>query len=403
MKHWTVCLLLAAMLLPLFGCAAENAPVDETKDVVCSGNIVLSEEELSVAATDFAIALLQSVHTEGATTVVSPLSVMTAIAMTANGAAGQTRAQIEQMLGASIEQWNDRFAAAGESDSLISANSIWIRNTPNLTVKEDFLNIAEMRYGAEVCRAAFDETTCSEINEWVSENTDGRIEKIVETISADTAMYLINALCFEADWANPFYENEVMSGEFHAADGTNETVELMRGDVTRYLEGENVVGFCKDYVDDRFTFLALLPDETITAEDYLDTLSAETLSAILSGETKKGLYVSLPKLTLQTELTLNDALCNMGMTDAFDAGKADFSALADVADGELYIGRVAHQTQLTIDTQGTKAAAATSVEMMFRMSIKQEKIELTRPFLLAIWDNEFDLPVFLGIVNSTES
>lgn len=392
MKRRTVCLLLAtAMLLPLFGCASNPAPTEET---------ALTEEELSAAAVDFALALLKNAHTEGETAVVSPLSVLTALALTANGAAGETRAQLERMLGASVGQWNAWLSDAEESESLLSADSVWIRDTDAFAVREAFLRTAQEQYRAEVCRAAFDESTCAEINAWVSEHTDGRIERMLESISADAAMYIINALSFEADWAYAFEENKVTSGKFYAADGTTQTVELMNGDVTRYLCGENAVGFCKDYADDRFTFLALLPDESLTAEEYLATLTGEKLLSLLANETGKSVCVTMPKLSFETGFTLNDALRSMGMTDAFDANRADFSELADCTDGALYVGKVAHQTSLTVDTQGTRAGAATSVEMLFRMLIKQESISLTRPFLMAIWDNRCQMPVFLGIINS---
>lgn len=403
-------LLLGAMLLPLFGCASANV----REGTVVSGSIILLNEredhvaqygasaELSEAAVDFAVELLKNSAAEGENTVLSPFSALTALALTANGAAGETRTQTEAVLGAPTQQWNAWFATLMPSQSLLSANSVWLRENKGLNVETDFLYTASDCYDAEVYRALFDAETCEYINAWVTEHTDGQIEKLLDGIQENTMLYLLNALSFKAEWEDPFRANNVKQGEFIASDGSVQPVTLMYGTQSRYLADESAEGFIKEYADGRYSFVALLPKQGVSAEEYLQTLTGERLRALLDGETKAHLSVAIPKLTVETDLLLNDALRAMGMTDAFDEGTADLTALGQYRGGRLYVGQVTHKTLLSLDERGTTAGAVTSVEIPTRTAGIGKELLLNRPFLLAIWDNEGDMPVFFGIINRVD-
>ena len=290
--------------------------------------------------------------------------------MTANGAAGETLTQMESVLGLPLEELNaylrtyaDQLPAEkGGRCSL--ANSIWLRDQADrLTVEQPFLDAAAAYYDASVFRAPFDESTLRDINAWVSDHTGGLIPSIVEEIPESAVIYLINALAFEGEWEDIYREDQVHDGTFTTEDGREQPAELMYGAESAYLEDGLAAGFLKYYQGRNYAFAALLPNEGVSLDDYLASLTGEHLRDLLTHPQDTLVQTAIPKFTAETTVELNDALSALGMADAFDAGLADFSAMGTSPDGPLYISRVLHRTHLTLDERGTKAGAATAVEM----------------------------------------
>ena len=179
--------------------------------------------EAAAAATDFSLRLFRAAKETDQNTLLSPASVLAALAMTANGAKGDTLTQMEQTLGLSRNELNVFFrswlnALAGDG-TLKQANSVWFTADARFTVNGDFLQTNADFYGADVYRAPFDQETLKAINDWVKAKTDGMIPEILDKIPPEAVMYLINALAFEAKWAVPYTEYAVQEGEFRCADG----------------------------------------------------------------------------------------------------------------------------------------------------------------------------------------
>ncbi len=367
-------------------------------------------------ATDFSLKLWQDVSRDGGNdnTLVSPLSVMMALAMTANGADGETLAQLERVL-CTDESGNacdigtiDKYMSAymestdTENSKLSIANSIWIRDLPKpVAIKGDFLKANEQYFAAEVRRTLFDQSTVNEINGWVSDKTDGMIDSIIDNIPEETVMFLINALAFDAEWESPYYKEDISDGKFTASDGTSEDAEMMYSEEYGYIHGEYATGFIKDYADGRYSFAALLPEEGMRADDFAETLDTAQFIEMIDGAKSEKVVTTMPKFSFEYSGELNSALKSLGVTDAFDADDADFSLLSD--DGkDLYINRVIHKTFIEVNERGTKAGAATAVEMNETSAMESEPhyVTLDRPFVFAIIDNYTSLPVFLGTVNS---
>ncbi len=413
-KPWIVICavaLLLAMAVNLSGCAARVQAADLMEGI--SGNRVKGKEmDLIFASSqmELAVKLLQGAvdHSEKENLMISPLSVQLALAMTANGAAGQTRQEMEQLLGGNIplERLNEYLYSYVDSltnqkrAKLGIANSIWFRDDEGrLQVEQEFLQRNADYYKAQAYKSAFDEQTIKDMNTWVSLKTDGMIDSIVEEIPEETVMYLINALVFDAKWQVPYKASDVFDGQFTTLDGEKQTVDMMHSEEDLYLEDDKITGFLKEYEGAGYSFAALLPKEGVELYDYISTLTAESLTELLSDPKTGAVRATMPKFSFDYELTMNETLKALGMPTAFCGDQADFSAMAHSNRGNIFIGDVLHKTYLSVDELGTKAGAVTKVEMMEECGIfTQWQISLDRPFVFLILDRTNNLPLFMGIV-----
>ena len=390
----------------------EAAPAEEEFRNPVTGGCPIEPGAASVtsdaaAPMDFALRLLQSTHTEDKNTLVSPLSVFSALAMTANGADGSTLAQMETVLGMAQEDmgtWLDSYLT-DQGRELKLANAIWFTDDDRLTVQPGFVEDSRNTYRAEVNRAPMNRDTCDAINRWVREKTDGMIPAILEEIPGDAVMYLVNALAFEAQWLEPYEEFQVTSSTFTTQDGQEQDVNLMRSTEHVYYEDDCATGFRKSYDGARYAFVALMPKEGVTVEEYLGNLTGEHLTSLLENPTATTVYAALPKFETEFSTELSDSLKAMGMTDAFDMASADFSAMGTCEDGNLFINRVKHKTHLSVAEQGTRAGAATVVEMVCGAALIQDTktVTLDRPFLYMIVDGWYNYPIFIGTMMDMES
>lgn len=351
----------------------------------------------------------------GENTLISPESVLSALAMTANGAGSSTRSDMESVLcnGMAMEEFNPYMytyinkLTGSEDVSFHLANSIWIKdNADEIQVHEDFLQTDKTYYNADAFLAAFDDETVTDINNWVDTNTNGMIPSLLNEIPEGTVMYLINALAFEGTWETPYEESQINEeGTFTNSNGTEETVPMLNSTEGEYLTGKHATGFIKYYEGGEFAFLALLPKEGMTVEEYVDTLTAEEYLSLYNNREYRDVIVRIPEFSYEYSTELKEPLSNMGMAGAF-LPSADFTNMADTDTGELFISRVLHKTYIELDRAGTKAAAVTAVEMNKEScAIDTEEppmVFLDRPFVYAIIDTETGLPIFMGTVNTVE-
>lgn len=399
MKRFLALLLLAAVLV---GCTNVSASAD-LMDGITPGAVDAADVTAADAAAIAALALtLLRDEAVPANALISPLSIVAALGMTANGAAGETRSQMEAALGLPVEQINALMAglSAGD-DTLRLANGIWFRDA-DLTVRADFLQTNADYYGAAARQTAMDADTVREINAFVEENTGGMIKNMLDRndLSEDTVMCLVNALAFEAEWASVYHKSDVRQGEFTLADGSKTKVDFMYGTESTYLADENATGFIKYYKGRDYAFAALLPNEGVTLDEYIAALDGEKLVNLLAGAESTLVYTALPKFSYTCAVELAEPLARAGMTDAFDAGTADFSQLGESTRGNIYIDRVVHKTYISVAEQGTRAGAATAVMMQDRAAARimeePKRVYLDRPFLYLILDTASNLPVFIG-------
>lgn len=405
MKKKYLALLVAGTLLcsALMGCTKTYAT--DFMDGVKAGTPteVQVQEKTWTGMRDFSVKLLQSTCEEEENTLVSPMSVLSALAMTANGARGETRSQMENTLGGTVEQLNGALTGLGqEEDSpLYLANSIWFAEGGRITPNPDFLQINADYYRAGVFEAPFDQTTVTDINRWVKEHTHGMVEEILKKIPHDTVMYLINALAFEAEWENPYQKDDVWQQAFTNQAGEVQQVSMMHSEETFYLRDDQAQGFMKYYQGGRYAFVALLPDKGNSVLDYVEGLDGQQLKALLDNPTSVPVMTTMPKFESEMEVDLREVLKEMGMDLPFDSAQADFTDLGTSPEGNLYINQVFHKAYLEVEEKGTRGGAATAVEMNTEAAPEEQMVvTLDRPFVYMVVDTSSMLPVFMGTVLS---
>lgn len=414
-KQWIaifLCLsLLATGLLGLTGCAAKVQADDLMKGITpekTSGRA--ADDAFKNGAADFAVRLFQTTWEEGKNSLISPLSVMLALSMTANGAKGEPLAQMEALLGGDIPigELNEYLHAyvgslpSSEKAKLTLANSIWFKDS-GFTVEEDFLQRNADYYGAAAYKSAFDEKTLRDINNWVKENTDGVIDKIVDQMDPYAVMYLVNTVLFDAEWQNIYRKHEVRDGTFTAIDGAKRTVSMMCSNESLYLDDGKATGFLKPYKNG-YSFAALLPNEGgVALDDYIASLTGEGFLTTVKNAKEGPVEAAMPKFSYDYGIEMSDALKALGMTVPFDAELAVFSGLGHSSDGNIYISCVLHKAYIAVDEKGTKAGAATAIEAPAAgVWEDRRRVILDRPFVYAIIDNAAGLPIFIGAVTDIQ-
>ena len=399
-------LLVCAMAVNLTGCTMEVQAKDLMEGI--TPNNVTALDNLSsqnADVTDFAIRLFKASEESGKNTLISPLSVLCALAMTANGAEEETLQQMEEALGITTEDLNlylysyMKNLPQGDKYKLSLANSIWFTEDERFTVNQDFLQANADYYGADIYKAPFNEQTKKDINNWVKQNTDEMIPEILDRVPVDAIMYLVNALAFEAEWSAIYEKNQVREGVFTKEDNTKQNVDFMYGSEGTYLEDENAAGFMKYYKGGKYAFVAMLPDEGVSVSDYIASLTGESVNALLTNPQHTTVYTAIPKFETEYSVEMSEILKDMGMPKAFDPNNAEFEGLGTSNAGNIFISRVLHKTFISVGEKGTKAGAATVVEMADGAAAEPQEpkeVYLDRPFVYMLIDCENNIPFFIG-------
>ena len=408
-RRIAVCLcffILCAGTVNLSGCAAGIRAADLTEGIKAkpvSGRA--ADDAFKNSSADFAIRLFQKTRDDSKNSLISPLSVMLALSMTANGAKGETLAQMEALLGGDIpmETLNEYLYSyinalpSEKTTKLNSANSIWFRDN-GFTAEKAFLQKNADYYGAEAYKSVFNEKTLRDINNWVKKNTDGMIEKIIDDLDPDAVMYLINTVLFDAEWKNIYKKDEIRDGTFTALDSTKRTVSMMYSKEHSYLDDGKATGFIKPYKNG-YSFVALLPNGDISLSDYVASMTGKSFVDTIKNAKDIPVETAIPKFSYNYDIEMSGALKALGMTLPFDSTKADFSALGSSDSGNIFISRVLHKAYIAVDEKGTKAGAATAADIKVTSDIGGlYSVTLDRPFVYAVIDDAYGLPVFIGAV-----
>lgn len=406
-------LLVSAMAIQTAGCTSSEIMATDLMAGVTPQSVRISEtsDTQNSAVIDFSVRLFKASEQSGKNTLISPLSVLYALAMAANGAKEQTLSEMEQLLGMSVSELNLYLFSymqnlpQGEKYKLDLANSVWFKDDDNFTPNQDFLQTNADYYGADIYKAPFDNQTLNDINNWVNQKTDGTIPKILNEISEDSVMYLINALVFDAEWADPYKDTQVRSGTFTKEDGTKRAVDFMYDSGGSYIEDEKAIGFKKYYSDYKYAFVAMLPNEGVSVSEYVASLSGQSLQELLSSKKSGDVRTSIPKFETEYSVQMSDILKSMGMRSAFDSETANFKNLGTMTDKNIYISSVLHKTFISVAEKGTKAGAATIIDYNGATSGPPEEpkyIYLNRPFVYMLIDCENNIPFFIGTLTDVK-
>ena len=376
--------------------ATENVPVSDA--------FVAAMADFSLTLTNTTL----SMEKEGkANHLISPLSAMICLSMLANGAEGETLAQMETVLGMPIEELNKNLYAytcdlyVGEDCKVSLADSIWYRDGDSFTVREEFLQTCADWYEARQYAAPFDESTRKDINAWAKKYTDGMIDTILEDpIPVDTVMYLINALVFDAKWEEEYEKKDIDADIFTDCKGVEHAVEMLCSEESRYLTVEGGFGVARPYKGNGYYFVGLLPEEGVDIYDFAASVTGEAWVAMWEEQIRTTVYTRIPEFTYASDMELTPVLQEMGMTDLFDEGLADLTGIGEGASGNLYCSGVYQKTFIEVNRHGTKAAAITWAENKCEAADPMEPkyVYLDRPFVYAIVDGKTGLPLFVGVV-----
>lgn len=361
---------------------------------------------------DFTVSLFKENQVNGDNVLISPLSVLCALSMTANGAENDTLKEMEEVFGLSVMEMNKYLYSyingleQGEKFSLKLANSLWITNDETFKVNNDFLQINADYHSPQMYSVDFNsEDTVKDMNNWVKKNTDGMIPSIIDESLPDyTLMCLMNALAFEAEWANVYEEYAVHEDTFYARNGESQNVDFMYGEEYNYLCDSDSTGFLKYYAGAKYAFAAVLPNENIKLEDYIKNLTGDKIANLLNNVKHEKTITSLPKFEYDYSADITEMLQNMGIKTAFDGDNADLTGIGTWEQGNLYISKVLHKTYISVAEKGTRAGAVTAeiLNGTTAMHEKPHEVYLDRPFIYMIIDCENKVPFFIGTVTSVE-
>jgi len=357
---------------------------------------------------EFSVEMLQNLTKDSDENVLfSPLSIYYALGMTQNAAANKTLQQMADVLHsdpATLNQYlfsyDSLLQQQDDNVKLNLANSIWFNTDTEerIQVKPDFLQTNADFYNAALRELKFDDTAKDIINSWVNENTKEMIPEIIDEIPKDTMMYLVNALAFEGEWQNKYEPEDIEPNYFYPNEDSYQEVQMMKSEENYYLADEYAQGFLKPYKNPRYAFMAILPDFDVKLEDYIENLDADAFSKLLDSVSEEPVLVGIPQFKTECSTELSENFKTLGMTDAFNADYSDFSNGFESVN-PIVISRILHKTFLEVDAEGTKAAAATAVEMKDETAIEEPEektVYLTSPFLYFIIDAELQIPIFVG-------
>ncbi|MDO4420141.1 MAG: serpin family protein [Ruminococcus sp.] len=417
MKRFKVllCFILSALCTTLCCCTPESQSLTagySRSDAVPEYNFYSDEEitpenyaEFAESYMDFSASLLVNAS-EDESCVLSPLSLYTALCMTSNGASGKTLKELERVLGQDlsiseintfIHYLNSRVKALNNEDGYVNTtNSLWLRD--EYSVKSQFLQTIVNYYDAEVFRENLDSDGAHKINSWINKNTEGEIKDMVANLSADTAAVLINTLLFNDQWVTPYGSENISSGVFYGTKGEEQADFMTSNEML--LEANDAKGFVKSYKNTPCKFVAILPNEDISLEEYVSSLSGAKLEKLF--ESASGVSrceAHIPQFELRTKLSLTDIVKSMG-AELMLSGEANFDSLT-MSEG-LFVSDLLQESFLKLTPEGTEAGSASAVVMKDSASPSEgfETLTFNRPFLFMVVENEYSLPLFIGTVQN---
>ena len=335
---------------------------------------------------------------------ISPTSVALALSMTYNGVSGETKQEMTKVLeltgmtpqeiNAANQGLQNSWQKVDPTVQVLIANSLWAQQ--GFSLKPEFLQTNQEYYQANVTELDFinPQEALSIINNWVSQKTQGKIDQIVEEISPDHVLFLINAIYFKGNWETPFDRSQTTNKTFYLTDSSSKQHPMM-----------SQSGFHRCYETDTFQAVSLsygqkgalrmyifLPKSNTNLATFLQQLTPENWNKWMQEFRVKGGMIEIPRFKMAYEVQLKDTLKALGMAEIFDISKADFSPMTD---DKVAVDSVKHKTFVEVNEEGTEAAAVTSISLprgwIFQMNVN-------RPFFCAIRDHTTGTILFMGTI-----
>jgi serine protease inhibitor len=362
----------------------------------------------------FGLDLYSRLTAQGGNLVLSPASIVLALAQARAGARGATADQMDAVLhgvasdanaawlnalDVALDDRNGTFTDANGDKLQVAlriANAAFAQR--DMTLKQAYLEALAERFGAGVRLVDYitaTETARKAINAWVADQTEHRITDLLApgTLTPDSRLTLVNAIYLKAPWQYPFEPTETAAGPFTRADGSTVSVPMMHEAVQLgYASGDGWQAVELPYVGGSLAMTIIVPDDLAAFEANLTT---DRLDTVLSGLTAHEVQLTMPKFGIKTDVSLGDTLAAMGMPSAFDPARADFFGITDQE--QLFISAVVHQANIDVDEKGTIASAATAVAMAASgLPSEPVTVRVDRPFLFLLRDLPTGTIIFMG-------
>ena len=359
----------------------------------------------------FALHLLQQTvaQTDESNVVLSPLSISVALGMARNGAAGETKTEMETALhltGLADSTINTYYKTLIEGLPVVDkhvevalANAVWYKE--GFQIKAPFLQTNTDYFNASVAALDFDSPDAVKtINDWCASTTHDRITSIIEKIERDVRLYLTNAVYFKGAWQRPFDPKQTFDGQFNTTATTQKAIKLMNQVDTFAYAADNKAQYVDlPYGEGDYAMTLMLPVSGQSVDDLLDGLTAESVTSMLASLRLQELSLTLPRFRTACSFEMKDPLSAMGMQRAFTA-QADFS---NISEEQLFISAVKHKTFLEVTEKGTEAAAVTAVEFTNTSMPSYPFVVVDRPFLFLIREKGSGVILFAGKVADPEA
>jgi serine protease inhibitor len=394
------------LLLPLvmFSCAKTSSQNNNKKIQPISLNA--DQKALILSNNQFAFTLFNkaaSAETQQ-NLFISPFSVSMALSMTLNGAGGTTKTGMINTLGftgktiATINDYNKLLSGQLQSvDNEVTfniANSIWYRNA--FSILPVFITTNQNYYNAEVSPLDFNSpSAATTINNWVSNKTNNEIPSIIDNITPDKVMYLINAIYFKGSWSNKFDATKTTDQNFYKEDQTVVKCKMMTQERSYpYYSNDAYSAIEMPYDQGNFVMTVLLPNTGKTTANVMAAFTSDNWTTLNNGLHSASIQLSLPRFSTTYDTSLIGLLSSMGMADAFNWSVADFSGINGT--GGLYISEVRHKTMVKVDEEGTVAAAVTSIGVTTTAIMQPIVFNVNKPFVFVISEKSTGAILFTG-------
>jgi serine protease inhibitor len=404
---------LAFALLLFSSCRQDTIKSNEDENQI----IQLDEKSAQLVEADnaFGLEIFQKIReaSDKENIMISPLSISVALAMAYNGADNDTKAEMEKTLkvnGLTTEQINASYKSLIAALQSLDKDVVFeiadaIFYSQGFSVKQDFLDINQNIYDAEVQALDFSSPSAvPTINNWVADKTHDKIEKIIDRLSPNDRMVLLNAVYFNGIWSQQFDEEGTHLLDFHKTDGTKMEVAMMKKEEKLDYSSNSLFDAIKmPYGNGQYTMVIFLPADGKNSQDVIDDLSAENWKNWMEGfSSEDHVVVSMPRFKFAFKMPLIDVLKEMGIQKAFQAEFADFSKITDE---DLFISSVLHKSFIDVNETGTEAAAVTSITFTSTSTGNEppkKYFNVNKPFVFAITEKDTGAILFVGEVNHPE-
>lgn len=380
-------------------CTEKNVPESASVDIPAG---------FSAKTTSFAVDFWKAYEQEnGGSYFLSPLSLNIALGMLLNGTEGETKAEIQKMLGfsdadmaginASYAELINKLPLVDPQVTNTTANSVWHEKA--FAVENTYLDALKKSFNAGVYAEDFsNRATVDKINRWAAEHTNDKIKQVIEKIEPHQVLFLLNALYFKGDWTEEFDEKNTFKAPFHGATRESAQDFMYLQKEFGYTETEGFRMIELPYGNEKYAFVALLPVSG-SADDMIKGLTRDKWDAARAGLNKTKVEVFLPKFKMESSKNLNDVLKAMGMKKAF----TDMAELGGISkSAKLFVDFVKQDTYLSVDEKGSEAAAVTSIGVGVTSAPMYPVFRCDRPFAFAIVEKTSDTIQFIGKVNDME-